>query len=566
MAARSSRARVSRREALGAATGACLAAAAGAAAAQAPQGAESPVTPDDLAVLGRVSARAFTEAERALMAPSVTEMRAAVRLIRGAPRPQGAEPAFRFDPWVPGVPLPRGRAVFRPTEGPPPTITPEPDDAAYLSVIELSRLLRAGRMSSVELTRLYIERLKRLDEKLLCVVTLMEDRALRQAERADVEARSGRWRGPLHGIPWGAKDLLATKGTATTAGAKPYVGQVPQDDATVVKRLDKAGAVLIAKLSLGELAMGDVWFRGMTRCPWDLRLGSSGSSAGPSAATAAGLVGFAIGSETLGSIVSPCVRNGTTGLRPTYGRIPRTGAMALSWTMDKLGPICRSVEDCALVLSAIAGPDGLDLTSRDVPFSWEPGRMLEGLRIGVHSQAFERVKTDGPEGRIYARALDALTGAGAVLKPIRLPAMTGAFGELTNIIDVEGAAAFAELVDGGKLGDLAQQGRYNWPNIFRTGTTVAGVDYIAMMQLRAELQRKMAEVMADFDLYVTPPYGSLALTNLTGHPTLITRAGLDGARPVMIEFTGQLYREDAILRAGLVFERAMGAAGVWPKL
>jgi len=440
------------------------------------------------------------------------------------------------------------------------------DDIAYFTVSELSRLIRSRRVSSTELTRLYLERLKRLDPKLLCVVTLMESQALAQAARADREIAAGRWRGPLHGIPWGAKDLLATRGVPTTFGAAPYREQVFDEDATVVQRLEKAGAVLVAKLSLGELAMGDVWFRGMTRCPWDLRLGSSGSSAGPAAATAAGLVAFSIGSETLGSIVSPCVRNGTTGLRPTYGRVPRTGAMALSWTMDKLGPICRSVEDCALVLHAIVGPDGRDPTVRDVPFSWDPSAGIRGLRLGIDQDAFDRFRGTDEEKRVYAEALEAFRKAGALLRPVALPALEGPYGELSDIIDAEGAASFLELLQSGRLRELVQQGRYNWPNIFRTATAISAIDYLRMMQLRADLQRKMAKALADVDVYLTPPYGSLVLTNLTGHPTLITRAGMAGGKPLMIEFTGQLYREDAVLRAGLVFEQAVGASGVWPRM
>ncbi|NLH98399.1 MAG: amidase [Chthonomonadales bacterium] len=523
------------------------------------------ITEADLGAALRVTDRAYSEAERALMLPSVREMRRAMRQVRMAAIPQGAEPAIRFDPWVPGVPLPSGRSAFRPTKPVAPADAIDPDSLAFQPVSVLSAMLRARRVTSVELTQMYLQRLRMFDPQLLCVVTLTEELAMRQAEQADREIAAGRWRGPLHGVPWGAKDLLFTKGIRTTFGAKPYEDQIPPTDATVVQRLERAGAVLVAKLSLGELAMGDVWFRGMTRCPWDLTQGSSGSSAGPGAATAAGLVGFSIGTETLGSIVSPCVRNGTTGLRPTYGRVPRTGAMALSWTMDKIGPITRSVEDCALVLHAIAGPDGADMTVRPVPFSWEPAKGLAGLKIGLDEAGFAAQKDEAARA-VYDRALDVLRKAGAELKPIRLPSMAGAYAELTNVIDVEGAASFASLIAQGKLADLAQQGPNNWPNIFRVGTTVAGVDYIAMMQLRAQLQREMAAAMADFDCYVTPPYATLVLTNLTGHPTLITRAGMDGRKPIMIEFTGQLYREDAILRVGHVFERAMGTPGGWPKL
>ena len=553
---------VGRRAALKAAAAACVATLASDTA-EAQNG--GGIAEADLDAALRLADRTYSETDRKLMLAGVSEMRRGMQRVRQATVPQGAEPAIRFDPWVPGVPLPSGKAVFRPTRPRPPAYSGDPESLAYLPVSLLSAMLRARKITSVELTRMYLNRLRRFDPQLLCVVTLTEELALRQAEQADREIAAGRWRGPLHGIPWGAKDLLFTKGIRTTFGAKPYQDQVPDVDAAVVQRLERAGAVLVAKLSLGELAMGDVWFRGITRCPWDLTQGSSGSSAGPGAATAAGLVGFAIGTETLGSIVSPCVRNGTTGLRPTYGRVPRTGAMALSWTMDKIGPITRSVEDCALVLNAIAGPDGADMTVRQASFSWEPAKGLSGLRIGLDEAGFAAQKDDAAKA-IYERALGALRTAGAELKPIKLPRMNGAYAELTNIIDVEGAASFASLVSSGRLAELAQQGPNNWPNIFRVGTTVAGVDYLAMMQVRAQLQREMAAAMSEFDCYVTPPYSTLVLTNLTGHPTLITRAGMDGRKPIMIEFTGQLYREDAILRVGHVFEQAMGTPGGWPRL
>lgn len=556
------RPRVNRRTAFKAAAAACVATLA-----PEPTEAQAGATlaEADLEAALRAADRAFSEADRKLMLPGVREMRRGMRRVREAAIPQGAEPAVRFDPWVPGVPLPAGKPAFRPSRPKVPPYSGDPASLAFQPVAVLSAMLRARTVTSVELTRMYLERLKRYDPLLLCVVTFTEELAMRQAERADREIAAGRWRGPLHGIPWGAKDLLFTKGVRTTFGAKPYEQQVGDADATVVARLESAGAVLLAKLSLGELAMGDVWFRGMTRCPWDVKQGSSGSSAGPGAATAAGLVGFAIGTETLGSIVSPCVRNGTTGLRPTYGRVPRTRAMALSWTMDKIGPMARSVEDCALVLNAIAGPDGSDMTVRPVPFSWEPSKGLTGLRIGVDEAGFAAQKGDAAKAA-YDQSLNALRKAGAVLKPIKLPRLTGGYAELTNVIDVEGAASFASLIASGKLAELAQQGANNWPNIFRVGTTVSGVDYIAMMQLRAQLQRDMAAAMADFDCYVTPPYSTLVLTNLTGHPTLITRAGMDGTTPIMIEFTGQLYREDAILRVGHVYEKAMGVSHVWPTL
>jgi Asp-tRNA(Asn)/Glu-tRNA(Gln) amidotransferase A subunit family amidase len=414
---------------------------------------------------------------------------------------------------------------------------------------------------------MYLERLKRFGPRLNCVVTLTEDLALQQAERADLELTAGHYRGPLHGIPWGAKDLLATKGIRTTFGAKPYENHVLDYDATVVKRLEDAGAVLVAKLSMGELAMGDVWFGGLTRNPWKPTTGSSGSSAGPGSATAAGLVGFSIGTETLGSIVSPSVVNGVTGLRPTYGRVPRTGAMALVWTMDKIGPMCRGVEDCALVLNAIYGPDGKDVTVTEAPFTWNPSSRLSNLRVGIDIEAFSSVEKSATRKPIYDAALATLRSLGVTLKPVALPKQTDAYGALPSlIIDAESSASFQKLTASGKLTQLAQQGQGNWPNTFRTGSTIPAADYLTALRLRTRLQQEMAESLKDVDCFVTIPFGSpnIYYSNLTGQPTLVTRCGMVSGAPQMIEFTGNLYREDAILRLGFAYEQATEHRKLWP--
>ncbi len=327
-----------------------------------------------------------------------------------------------------------------------PPVPAKPEDLAFLPVTRLARLMRDRRVKSVDLTRLYLERLRKLDPVLHAVISYTEERAMEEAERADRELDAGNWRGPLHGIPWGAKDLLAARGARTTWGSVPFKEQVIDQDATVVERLEKAGAVLIAKLTLGELAWGDVWFGGMTRNPWNLEQGSSGSSAGSAAATSAGAVGFTIGSETLGSIVSPCTRTGATGLRPTFGRVSRHGAMALSWSMDKLGPICRSVEDCAAVFHAIHGPDGQDLTVVDAPFRWDPELHPRRLRVGYLKSLFEAKPDEGQEEwhAFNQATLEVLRRDLRIeLKPIELPAMP--IDALSVILGAESAAAFDEL-------------------------------------------------------------------------------------------------------------------------
>ncbi len=546
-----------------------VAGAAGLAAAEpAPEpGPEEAIAPADIAAADKVAGRSCTEAERALMAKSLGRTREGLKALRAGDLDSSVEPATHFEPRLPGTPVPRGRSGFKLSRGATPRYDGNPESLAFATAVDLSRLLKARKVTSTALTKMYLERLKRFGPRLNCVVTLTEDLALAQAARADQEIAAGRYRGPLHGIPWGAKDLLATRGIPTTWGAKPYQGQVFDYDATAVRRLEEAGAVLLAKLSLGELAMGDVWFGGKTRNPWRPEKGSSGSSAGAGSAVAAGLVGFAVGSETLGSIVSPSVVNGVTGLRPTYGRVSRHGAMALCWTLDKLGPMCRGVEDCALALAGIHGPDGLDGTVADVPFRWDPGADLSRLRVGLDTAAFDAAEKDAARGKIYGQALDTLRALGLILHPITLPAKTDAYDALAEtIIAAESAASFARLTASGGLDLLVQQDEDSWPNTFRVGSTIPAADYLQALRVRTRLQHAMKEALEEVDLYVTVPRTgpSLAYTNLTGYPTVVTRCGLHEGLPQSLEFVGGLYQEAAILRVALAYEQATPWHTQWP--
>lgn len=535
------------------------------------------ITAADIAQADKIAGRAYTEPQREQMAREAVSIRRNLQTLRAGDTDPLLAPAVHFNPCLPGVKIPKGKGAFHLSTAPLPHYDGNPESLAFATTVELSRLIRAGRVTSMELTRMYLARLKKYGPRLLCVVNLTEELALAQAERADREIAAGHYRGPLHGIPWGAKDLLATRNYPTTWGAKPYEKQVFDYDATVVQRLEAAGAVLVAKLTMGELAMGDNWFGGITRNPWNIKQGSSGSSAGPGSATAAGLVGFSIGTETLGSIVSPSVRNGVTGLRPTFGRVSRYGAMPLSWTMDKIGPMCRGVEDCALVLNAIYGPDDLDGTVAAVPFTWNPTLPLKKLRVGIDQSAFDGMqqaaaKADAgtatkERAKTYQGVLETLRQMGVTLVPITLPQHAELYQPIAWItIDVEGAAAFEKLSASGKLDLLAQQSDNSWPNTFRIGSTIPASDYLQAMRLRTRLQQEMAKTFADLDCYVTVPFHgpTLVYTNLTGHPSLITRCGMVEGVPQSIEFVGNLYQEATILRLGLAYERATKWHTQWP--
>lgn len=512
----------------------------------------------------------FTEAEEQMALNSVNRNLESFEQLRQLNIPLDTEPAITFRPYLPGK-KPTGRAtpgarlrVSKPQV--PDNLTPE--QIAFLPVTALAALLESRRITSTELTRLYLDRLKKYGDPLKCVVTLTEALALKQAAAADAEIKAGKYRGPLHGIPWGAKDLLATKGYKTTWGATPYQDQVIDLDATVVERLRDAGAVLVAKLSMGALAQGGVWFGGSTRNPWNIERSSSGSSAGPGAATAAGLVGFSIGTETLGSIISPSVTNGVTGLRPTYGRVSRHGAMALSWTMDKIGPMCRSVEDCVLVLNAIYGADGHDDTVTDAPLDWVPERPLSALRIGYIQKEFEagpnnpnpteaQRTTAGARRTMYAEALEVFRQAGAKLEPLAMPDFPT--GAISFVLSAEAAAAFDDLTrDKDKLATLTAQSPGDWPNTFRSSRFIPAVEYIRAMRARRLLMQEMDRLMSQYDVFLSPAPGSasLTITNLTGHPAIALKCGFIDNMPASIMVTGRLYDEATVCRVALAYEQA----------
>lgn len=420
------------------------------------------------------------------------------------------------------------------------------EDLAFLPVTKLAALLKARKVTSTELTKLCLARLKKYDPLLKCVVTLTEELALKQAQRADEEIAAGKYRGPLHGVPWGAKDIIAAPGYKTTWGAGHYQEQSLDAPATVVRRLEEAGAVLVAKLTVGSLALGDEWFGGMTRNPWNSEEGSSGSSAGSTSAVVAGLVGFALGSETLGSIVSPCRRCSASGLRPTFGRVSRFGCMTLSWSMDKIGPIARSLEDCALIFGAIHGSDPQDFSAVDRPFAWPPREAITSLKVGYF--AGERP----PEEK---RAIDILKNLGVNLLPIKLP-QKYPVGPLTLILNTEAAAAFDDLTRAG-----IREGIGKWGTTFRQGQFVPAVEYLRACRIRTLVMQEMAELMEGIDAYVGGD--DLVLTNFTGHPTVVVpdgeRPGSASGQPATITFTGSLFGETKLLALAVAYQQASGA-------
>ncbi len=502
----------------------------------------------------------FSDEERTTIARGLRNQRQSIAQLREVALDNSVAPALVFNPLPAGVkPTTEKRALVRSRVAA--RAVPRDEELAFLPVTELSELVRTRKVTSMQLTQLYLGRIRRLDPVLLAVVNLTEARALSQARAADAEIARGRYRGPLHGIPWGAKDLLAVKGTPTTWGTPPFRDQVIDADATVVQRLDAAGAVLIAKLTLGELAQGDRWFGGMTRNPWNVEQGSSGSSAGPASATSAGLVGFSIGSETQGSISSPATRTGATGLRPTYGLVPKTGAMTLSWSMDKLGPICRSAEDCALVLNAIYGPDGEDRSAIDAAFNYDARVRPGTLRVGYTRSAFERplaedASANARAGRAFDRAvLDVLRSIGVTLVPMELPEVRY-FGNF--ILGVEAAAAFDEFTRSGKVNEMTPES--TWGNTFRRARFVSAVDYINANRARTLAMEEWAKLMKDVDVLVSPTNGGhLTATNLTGHPAVIMPNGFfENGTPASITFIGQLFGEGKLLALANAYQRATG--------
>ncbi|HUR91124.1 MAG TPA: amidase [Gemmatimonadaceae bacterium] len=514
-----------------------------------------------------IAGLSFDDDEREMMVAGLRTNEARIRALHAVELSNGESPVLTFNPLPPGRSIPPEPPRTGARRGPAPRMVPSNlEELAFASVVELSALMRARRITSSQLTDMYLARIKRLDPSLHSVITLTEERARAQARAADLEIARGRYRGPLHGIPWGAKDLLAVRGYKTTWGAGPYREQVIDEDATVVQRLDAAGAVLLAKLSLGELAQGDVWFGAMTRNPWKLDQGSSGSSAGPAGATAAGLVAFAIGSETLGSISSPSTRCGVTGLRPTYGRVPKTGAMALSWTMDKLGPICRSAEDCALVLEAISGADGRDASAVAPPFVTDTRLRLREIRVGYFKSSFDVPEMD-PENAtrtLHATksfddaALSVLRGRGASLVPVEIPDLP--YDAMRIILTAEAAAAFDALTRSNRDRELVQQTRNDWANTFRVARFIPAVDYINANRLRSRAIAAWDKLFESVDVIVTPTSVAgnqqLVATNLTGHPAVILPHGFrpDGT-PVSLTFLGSLFGEGRLLAVASAYQR-----------
>jgi len=525
------------------------------------------VTKDMLKQAEKLIGIELTDAQESMALSSASTNLDRYETLRKIEVPLDTEPATLFHPALPGKKFNSKPRKFKLSKTEVPQFT-SVEELAFATLPQLAELVRKRKVSPVELTKMYLARLKRYGPKLNCVVTLTEDLALTQASEAEREIKAGKYRGPLHGIPWGAKDLFATKGIKTTWGAEPYRDQVIDYDAALVERLHAAGAVLMAKLSMGALAQGGRWFAGVTRNPWQVeedKIGSSGSSAGPASATAAGLVGFSIGTETLGSIISPSTRCGVVGLRPTYGRVSRFGAMGLSWTMDKVGPICRGVEDCAAALNAIYGPDGRDLTVGDVGFNWEPSRPLEKMRIAYLKTEFDQ-QQDPERKTLYQQALDALKSAGANLQAIELPKFST--GALRIILVAEAATAFDDITRSGAINQLSGQEPGDWPNTFRSSRFIPAVEYIRAQRARRLLMQEMDGLMSKWDAFVSPAPGSasLVITNLTGHPAVCVPCGFVKGLPQSIMFTGGLYDEGAPLRVALAYERASKWHTMHPKM
>ncbi len=475
--------------------------------------------------------------------------------LRDAKLPNHVPPAFVFNPLPSGFLPPSGPTVWKPSRIRP-SMPQSDEDLAFLPVTRLAPLLEKKQISSLDLTKLYLDRLKRHDPKLHCVITLTEELALRQARQADEEIRAGRYRGPLHGVPWGAKDLLAVRGYPTTWGASPYREQTLDVDSAVYEKLTAAGAVLVAKLSMGSLAQGDRWFGGRTRSPWNRENGSSGSSAGPGAATAAGLVGFSIGTETRGSIISPSRRCGLTGLRPTYGRVSRHGAMTLSWTMDKIGPMCRSAEDCALVFRAIQGADPRDPSPYpEVPFSWDAGRDVRSLRVGYLRSQYEGPVKDEERAQRDADqlAIATLKKLGVELRPVDLPqTRTEALG---FILSTEAAAAFDEMTLNDSDASMRQEPETSSrPETSRLHRFIPAVEWIQANRMRRQIIEQMQqELFGDLDLVLG---SDLGLTNLTGHPEISLPHGFDSkGEPTALSFTGKLFGEPELLLLAHAFQQ-----------
>lgn len=499
----------------------------------------------------------FDSLEQVMIDSGLAELIEAYRNIRAYDLPNSIPPAIQFNP------LPDGFRIPEPDSGNEweiPENVSKPaweEDLAFMSIPELASLIRSGEVSCLALTQFYLNRLKKYDPQLHCVVSLTEEYAIERAMKMDTELAEGKDRGILHGIPYGAKDLFSFPGYPTTWGAGAYKEQVIDATAGVITKLEEAGAILVAKTTLGALAMGDVWFADTTRNPWNLDEGSSGSSAGSASATAAGLVPFAIGTETWGSIVSPSTRCGTSGLRPTYGRVTRSGAMALSWSMDKVGAICRSASDCAIVFDVLRGPDPADRTLINAGYTY-PGKVdLSELRIGYFKSAFD---SDYEVYGFDRGTLKTLRKLGADLIPVELDNVKIPVYSLSLILEAEAAAAFDELTRSNRDSLLVRQHRYAWPNIFRTARYITAVEYIQANRIRYELIQDYHGKMKDFDVVVTPSFqggSQLLATNLTGQPVVVVPNGFkENGSPTSISFLGNLFDEGTILAVAAAYQEA----------
>jgi Asp-tRNA(Asn)/Glu-tRNA(Gln) amidotransferase A subunit family amidase len=542
----------------------------------------SPATFAEAEKLVRVE---MTPAERAEAAGNWRSAMAPLYERRTGPKRVELEPTLApyslWNPVLPGEKAGPQRDQFIWTKADPGLLPSRDEDIAFSSVTKLARWIEKRQLTSERLTQIYLARLERFNPKLRCVITLTKDLALQQARKADQEIAAGKYRGPLHGIPWGGKDLLDTAGIPTTYGAEPFRNRVPSADAAVVQRLHEAGAVLVAKLSLGALALNDIWFGGQTMNPWLLEEGSSGSSAGPGAATSAGLVGFSVGSETGGSIVGPSMRCGITGLRPTYGRVPRTGAMTLCWSLDKLGPMTRYVEDAMLVLHAISGPDAGDLSSVPSKLDYDANASVKGLRVG-YFPAWMKEATE-----VDRAAVDALRKVGMV--PVEVSIPDWPYDSLDVILFAEAAAAFEEITLNHQVDELKAQVPDAWPNTFRQSRFLSAVDFVQSDRFRRKVAKEMARVFSEVDLLLVPSLRDemLTITNFTGHPSLTFRAGFiqvsqarsdwapDPKNPLPkfslprrvphgVTLIGRLFDEGTLGRAGLALERSFKVADERP--
>ncbi len=530
------------------------------------------ITKEMLREAAAVAGLTFTEQQLDRMLEGVNKNVLAYEAVRKVPLDNSVAPPLYFNPVVPGLKIDRTKRAFRPSASPRVTRPKNLEEAAFWPMTHLAELIRTKQASSLELTEMYLERIKRFNPKLLCAVNVTEELALRQAREADKEIAAGRYRGPLHGIPYGVKDLAAVKGYPTTWGAASFRNRIIDTDATVVARLNVAGSVLVAKLTTGELALDDVWFGGQTKNPWDLSMGSQGSSAGPASATAAGLLGFSIGTETGGSIVEPSGICGVSGLRPTYGRVSRYGFMTLTWSLDKIGPMCRSVEDCALVLEAIQGPDDRDLTVQEVPFNWDAGLDIRKLRVGYLKAAFSNTRQTPQVDANDAAALEKIRSLGVNLVEIALP--EHAHLDIGMIIYGEGNAALRDPVET-EPEQLVRQDRVASQNALRL---LPAMEYINANRVRMLLMQEMARMMADIDVYLVPfdysdytpnPVASLntSVTNLTGNPCVVVPHGFnEKGNPTSLTFIGKLFGEAEMLALARAYQNATEWHQKHPKL